>query len=161
MMMLNQNNMGYLEPSYDPWMTALEPATYSVDSTNFTTSMWTKSYLANLLVCTDQYQICNPNLSGNETTQCTQLGGILSTAFASFNTDPTKYLGFNAAQIATIGRFLSGNNDRSMYSNVNGRGAAALNGKLNPRQPTFRPSNHYDNKPYLSVSSRSHALTSH
>ncbi|CEJ54933.1 hypothetical protein PMG11_01219 [Penicillium brasilianum] len=127
MMMLNQNDMGYLEPSYDPWMTALEPATYSLDSTNFTTSMWTKSYLANLLVCTDQYQICNPNRSGNETTQCTQLGGILSTAFASFNTDPTKYLGFNGAQIATIGRFLSGNNDRSMYSNVNGRGAAALN----------------------------------
>lgn len=102
MMMLNQNNMGYLEPSYDLWMTALVPTTNSLNNTNFTTSMWTKSYQANLLVCTDQYQICNPNRPGNETTQCTKLGGILSTSFASFTTDPTKYLGFNAAQIAIM-----------------------------------------------------------
>ncbi|RAL08519.1 uncharacterized protein BO97DRAFT_398097 [Aspergillus homomorphus CBS 101889] len=127
MMMLNQNNINYLRPSYDPWMTALEQQNYTVDGTNYTSSTWTKSYEVNLLVCTDQYQICNPNRPGEA--GCTKLGGILSTSLSSFNVDPTKFLGFNVHQIATIGRFLSGNNDRSMFSNVNGRGGAALNGE--------------------------------
>ncbi|PYH79582.1 hypothetical protein BO82DRAFT_385077 [Aspergillus uvarum CBS 121591] len=125
MMMLNQNNINYLQPSYDPWMTALEQQNYSIEGTNVTSSMWTKSYEVNLLVCTDQYQICNPNRPGPD--GCTKLGGILSTSLSTFTIDPTKFLGFNVYQIATIGRFVSGNNDRSMYSNVNGRGGAALN----------------------------------
>jgi hypothetical protein len=94
----------------------------------FNMTLWSKSYQVNLLVCVDQYQVCNPSRSGDS--GCTKLGGQMSTLLSAFKLDgATLTLGFNMAQLATASRLLSANTDRSMYSNVSGRGGAALNGK--------------------------------
>jgi hypothetical protein len=127
MMMLNQNGVGYLQPSYDPWITADVENNLSVANTTYSGTLWSKSYEANLLVCVDQYQVCNPSRPGDS--GCTKLGGQISTFLSAFKTEgATVTLGFNTPQITTISRFLSANTDRSMFSNVNGRGGSALNG---------------------------------
>jgi hypothetical protein len=128
MMMLNQNGVMYLQPSDDPWITAEVAHDLSLENTTFSKTLWSKSYEANLLVCIDQYQVCNPGRSGDS--GCTKLGGQISTGLSAFELDgATPILGFNTAQITTVSRFLSPNPDRSMYSNVVGRGGTALNGK--------------------------------
>jgi hypothetical protein len=128
MMMLNQNGVMYLQPTYDPWITADVENNLSVENTTYSRTLWSKSYEANLLVCVDQYQVCNPSRSGDS--GCTKLGSQMSTFLSAFETDgATPILGFNLRQLTTVARFLSANTDRSMCSNVNGRGGAALNGK--------------------------------
>ncbi|GFF64340.1 hypothetical protein IFM47457_06188 [Aspergillus lentulus] len=129
MMMLNQNGVMYLQPSYDPWITADVENNLSVENTTYSKTLWSKSYEANLLVCVDQYQVCNPSRSGDS--GCTKLGSQMSTFLSAFETDgATPILGFNLRQLTTVARFLSANTDRSMFSNVNGRGGAALNASM-------------------------------
>jgi hypothetical protein len=128
MMMLNQNGVMYLQRSDDPWITAEVENNLSLENTTFSKTLWSKSYEANLLVCVDQYQVCNPSRSGDS--GCSKLGGQMSAFLSAFELDgDMSTLGFNMAQLTTISRFLSANTDRSMYSSVNGRGGAALNGK--------------------------------
>ncbi|KAF4214795.1 hypothetical protein CNMCM6805_009440 [Aspergillus fumigatiaffinis] len=111
MMMLNQNGVMYLQPSYDPWITADVENNLSVENTTYSGTLWSKSYEANLLVCVDQHQ--------------------MSTFLSAFETDgATPILGFNLRQLTTVARFLSANTDQSMFSNVNGRGGAALNASM-------------------------------
>ncbi|KAL5363435.1 hypothetical protein BJX96DRAFT_167478 [Aspergillus floccosus] len=126
-MLLIQNGIAYLQPSYDPWITALIPYTASMDGTNYSQTMWYPSFELNLLVCVDQYQVCNPNKLGDS--GCGKLGGLMSAGKSAF-LDDLERLGFNEPQIYTIGRFLSANIDRSMYSIVDGRSGAALNASL-------------------------------
>jgi hypothetical protein len=126
--MLNQNGVMYLQPSYDPWITADVENNLRMENTTYSMTLWSKSYEANLLVCVDQYQVCNPSRSGDS--GCTNLGSLMSTFMSAYQTDGvTPILGFNMPQLTTVARFLSANTDRSIFSNVDGRGGAALNGK--------------------------------
>lgn len=138
LMMLNQNDIAYLERSDDPWMTAqLETDTnQTIPGTNTTLIMWSKSYEINLLGCVDQYQVCNPNKPGNSA--CTTLGGIMSAVNQAWTTK-IKTLDLNEPQIMTVSRFLTSATDKSMYSNVYGRGGAALNGKFRELSFIKRP----------------------
>ncbi|GFF34148.1 hypothetical protein IFM46972_04136 [Aspergillus udagawae] len=129
MMMLNQNGVMYLQRSDDPWITAEVENNLSLENTTFNKTLWSKSYEANLLVCVDQYQVCNPSRSGDS--GCSKLGGQMSAFLSAFELDgDMSTLGFNMAQLTTVSRFLSANTDRSMYSSVNGRGGAALNASM-------------------------------
>ncbi|EAU31405.1 predicted protein [Aspergillus terreus NIH2624] len=126
-MMLGQNSIGYLQPSYDPWITALIAYNGSVSGTNFSEPMWLASTEVSLMVCVDQYQVCNPNKPGNS--GCSKLGGLMSASTDAF--DNYQALGWNLPQVYTISRLLGGSTDRSMFSVVDGRSGAALNG-INP-----------------------------
>lgn len=123
-MMLSQNGIAYLQPSYDPWITALIPHNATVQGTDYSDTMWLASTEVSLMVCVDQYQVCNPVKPGDS--GCSKLGGIMSAGKSAL--ENFRSLGFNSPQIYTIGRFLGGNTDRSMYSIVDGRSGAALNG---------------------------------
>ncbi|KAJ5667427.1 hypothetical protein N7507_003291 [Penicillium longicatenatum] len=127
LMMLSQNDISYVERSDDPWITAqaeVETNT-TIPGTNINVTLWLKSYEISLLGCVDQYQVCNPNMPGDS--GCTTPSGLLSAANQAYTTK-IKQLGFNSEQTATTSRFLNWPVDRSMYSNVDGRGGAALNG---------------------------------
>jgi hypothetical protein len=113
-MMLNQNAVAYLAPSDDPWMPA------HIQDKQLTSSVWVGDYDANLLGCTDQYQICNPNKANS----CTSLTGQYSAMVEA------GAIGLNTFQIPTVGRFLETAFYRTMSQIVHGRGATALNGKL-------------------------------
>jgi hypothetical protein len=118
LLMLSQNGMLYSLPSDDPWM----PAHRMI---NFTTgTVYVADYYVNLMGCIDQYQICNPNMPKNS--GCSVLGGIEPVFFDITRSEP---LGFNAIQLVTADRFLRTGPSRGMYFNVEGRGAAALNGE--------------------------------
>jgi hypothetical protein len=123
-MMLGQNSIGYLQPSYDPWITALIAYNGSVSGTNFSEPMWLASTEVSLMVCVDQYQVCNPNKPGNS--GCSKLGGLMSASTDAFGN--YQALGWNLPQVYTISRLLGGSTDRSMFSVVDGRSGAALNG---------------------------------
>jgi len=127
-MMLSQNGIGYLERSDDRWMTARKQLDINGTWPGSTKppDLWYKSYEVSLLGCADQYQACNPNKPGNSGS--TELGGNMSAVNQAFNTE-IKSLGFNVPQIGTISRFLDSITDKTMWSNVYGRGGAALNGK--------------------------------
>lgn len=121
LMMLAQNDLAYLKPSDDPWMTA------QVVQDIGNSTMWSKDYEVSILGCVDQYQVCNPNKPGDS--GCTTLGGLMSTENQALATK-YKSLGFNEPQLWTITRFVTSATDKGMGSNVDGRGGAALNGKI-------------------------------
>ena len=115
--MLNQNSVYYVAPSDDLWMSA--HTQYTADP------IWVADYDVNLLGCTDQYQICNPN-KGNDPSACTKLLGqftLMNEVVSLVNTTA-----FNDHQILTAMRFLGGGFTMSIYSSVESRGASALNG---------------------------------
>jgi hypothetical protein len=118
-MMLNQNRVLYQAPSDDPWMPAHDQYNGS------TGPFWLGDYSVNLMGCTDQYQICNPN-KGNDPSACTKLLGqftLMNEVVSLVNTTA-----FNNHQILTAMRFLGGGFTMSIYSSVESRGASALNG---------------------------------
>ncbi|OJJ50131.1 hypothetical protein ASPZODRAFT_59289 [Penicilliopsis zonata CBS 506.65] len=117
LMMLAQNDMGYENPCYDPWITA------TLKLANISESIWEANDWVSLLGCIDQYQICNPTMTGDS--GCSKLGGLESVAVDLTLRAPE--LGFNDLQVATISRFLTTQSYRGMYYNVQGRGANALN----------------------------------
>jgi hypothetical protein len=132
LMMLSQNDISYVERSDDPWITPqteVETNT-TIPGTNINVTLWLKSYEISLLGCLDQYQVCNPSMPSDS--GCTTLGGLLSAANQAYTTK-VKQLVFNSEQTVTTSRFLNWPVDRSLYSNVDGRGGAALNGELRQR----------------------------
>lgn len=115
--MLNQNSINYEVPSDDPWI----PAHFPVNTSSGV--LYRGDYNANLLGCTDQYQICNPN-KGNSA--CTKLSGqrpVLHELGLPGNT-----VDLNEHQTWAAVRILESAIRMSMYYAVQGRGAGALNG---------------------------------
>ncbi|KAE8349837.1 hypothetical protein BDV28DRAFT_52778 [Aspergillus coremiiformis] len=113
--MLAQNGIIYESPSDDPWI----PAHILLNGT----TSYIGEYRINLMGCTDQYQICNPNLEGE--TGCSKLGAVVSVL--QDITNRISSLQFNSDQIAAMGRFLVTSSQRSMFYAVQGRGGSALN----------------------------------
>jgi hypothetical protein len=118
LMMLTQNDVTYLAPSDDPWMSA------HITGEGDGQRVWVGDHDVNLLGCIDQYQICNPNIPGDA--GCTALSGAFKVSDSL--SQPSGLLGMNAEQRLTIQRFLLTSFFRSMYYAVKGRGASALNG---------------------------------
>jgi hypothetical protein len=119
LLMLAQNDITHLKPSYDPWI----PATGS--GTNGSITVYFSEQDATLMACTDQYQICNPNVA-NKGKGCTNLTGSEGVVK---DLEDTAWLDMNPSQVGTALRFMDTSIFRSMYYSVVGRDASALNGK--------------------------------
>jgi hypothetical protein len=93
LMMLNQNDIAYLEPSDDPWV----PAHHESNG------IWVGDADVNIMACIDRYQICNPN-KGNGLSACTKLSGeVLVLAELGL---PGNAADLNYHQLWTAGRIL-------------------------------------------------------
>ena len=130
--MLSQNLIVYPAPSDDPWMPA--------HRTDVVTNGWTADYAINLLGCMDQKQICSPDEAGNPI-HCTNLTGFLP--LLNDMLAGTVNSSFNTVQFFTFIRHLKYVQQTTMFSIVDGRGGAALNGMS---CPTILPINNQNNR---------------
>jgi hypothetical protein len=117
-MMLNTNDIIFEASSDDPWIPAHKKW---IDPDTGNSSFWTSDFLVNLLACTDQYQVCNPNKGGSA---CTKLSG----QFPVLKELELNTPGLNDHQMWAAIRVMEVANLMNMHSSVHGRGAAALNG---------------------------------
>jgi hypothetical protein len=131
LMALSQNSIAYSQPSDDPWMPAHREAAGS------SPPMYQGDFDTNLLGCTDQYQICNPNKA--DESRCT----VLSSGYHVLEDviQRQKSIGFNRDQIETAKRFAISSSRRTMFASLQGRGETALNGTIYslgrlPRSPS-------------------------
>jgi hypothetical protein len=113
--MLSQNSVSYMEPSDDSWMPAHIPLTRVSGLTTYSAD-----YMLNLMGCTEQYQVCNPNLP--DETSCTDI------ASSKTVTSQLGGLDLNPSQWSLADRTIVTSVHRDLTSVVWGHGAAALNG---------------------------------
>src|SRR6266516_4523594 len=104
------NSIKFREQVKDPIFQTTYPDTeLSITGERFT--VYTPDYQVNVIGCTEQYSICNPNLKSNS---CTPQSGqyALPTLIQSYN--------FNPAQLVTAYRMIYMIADGTTYSSVNG-----------------------------------------
>lgn len=135
------NAVTYNYPNTDPLFSAtiLENATLA-DGTVF--SYYIADYYLRVVGCTDQFQICNPNIVGldGEPQRCTSLSSLFS-IIDSFTT-----IGLNDYQVATTSTILNSLIFSNMFYAVNGRGSSALqaqNTVFNLNQAARLPDNQW------------------
>jgi len=126
---LNQNDVRYLAPVYDPWFSA--NGTYTVTSGN--TTIYLSDYWVKIVACAEQYIICNPSAS-----KCSSPTGVLGLAK---HVARNSTLGWNPAQFATADRIFAAliNTDVGNIATNLGAGALWANnllmGNLSPGLP--------------------------
>jgi hypothetical protein len=116
------NSAIYVYPNSDPIFGAniLINTTFEIANTEFL--VYYPDLAVTAMACTDQYQICNPNLAGlnGEPMRCTPLGRI------SALSGQAEEIGLNLYQYATVGTIVLAMAWSSMFESVTGRGASAL-----------------------------------
>lgn len=121
MIFLNSNSMIYLNPVKDPLFSANRVLTSQLPNGNFT--YYGADKLTQILGCTDQFQIQNPNSN-----LATELTSSAKTYIQAAK------IGLNLAQSATVLRLNLVSYDSLMFNSVNGLGAAALHAPDNAWQ---------------------------
>ncbi|KXX78380.1 hypothetical protein MMYC01_206024 [Madurella mycetomatis] len=117
---MNQNDLRYLGPVYDPWFSADGTLNYTFNGLFLTRP----DYLVTIMACADEYRLCNPS-----TSQCTQTAGVWA---LTENALTKNVLNFNVDQLATAARIVVALADVNTGMTVSSLGPAALwaNNKL-------------------------------
>jgi hypothetical protein len=135
------NSVTYSYSSTDPIFKATILVNVTeTDGTIF--GYYVSDYFINVLGCTDQFQICNPNIPGldGEPTRCTALSSYL----VLYN--EVDAIGLNDYQVATSDTLILSMGFSNMYDAVNGRGSSALNAQntvFNLNQAAALPNNQW------------------
>jgi hypothetical protein len=116
------NSVGNIYTNSDPIFGANLPFNSTLEIANTEVVTYGADIAVTAMACTDQYQICNPNLTGldGEPMRCTPLGPVF-TLFGQ-----AEEIGLNLYQYATVETIAIAMGWSSMFQSVTGRGASAL-----------------------------------
>jgi hypothetical protein len=116
------NLVQYTYPNSDPIFSANIRVNLNKELDNKELVVYLADISITVLACTDQYQICNPSLTGpdGKSMLCTPLGPTYSLF------DEAEKIDLNSYQIATVATIQNAMLASSMSNSVNGRGSSAL-----------------------------------